>query len=382
MKKNLYIMFAVTFLHGMVFYGPIATLYRYEYGITIFDITSIEGISLALCLCLEIPLGILADKIGYKKMMVLTCTVFLVSKIIFWQADSFVLFLLERVLIAIVFSGLSGLDTSIVYLSDKKENSRRNFGIYNTLGSLGLLSAAIIYTWIIGNNYRFSALLTVVSHALALILTLFLKESLPEKRKKSDWQSIKNITITIVNNSRLILYLVAITLFNQTHQLITVFISQLKYEDVGIPLSGIGAAFILLSLVGSLGFLSEPIGKKFGNIVATILFYLVAIIGCSLLTITTSGIACVLFVVSLRLAHCLFEPIQLQRQNEFVKSTNRATELSIYSAIMSVLGVVVNLVFGKMAQYSISLSFAFGALLCVTGLILYASLTRSARKAI
>ena len=70
MKKNLYIMYAIAFLQGMVFYGPIATLYRQAQGISVFQITVIESISLALCILLEIPWGIVADKIGYKKTMI------------------------------------------------------------------------------------------------------------------------------------------------------------------------------------------------------------------------------------------------------------------------------------------------------------------------
>ena len=60
-------MYAIALLQGMVFYGPVATLYRQARGISIFQITVIESISLALCLLLEFPWGILADKIGYKK---------------------------------------------------------------------------------------------------------------------------------------------------------------------------------------------------------------------------------------------------------------------------------------------------------------------------
>ncbi len=376
-------MFAVTFLHGMVFYGPIATLYRYEYGITIFDITVIEGISLAVTLCLEIPLGILADKVGYKRTMVFTCALFLVSKIVFWQADSYALFLVERILIAIVFAGLSGLDTTILYLSDKKENSHRNFGVYNTLGSLGLVVAALVYSAVVGSNYRLSALLTVVSHALALILTFFLTDIRHKKRSRLDWQEIKGIFKSIFNDKKLLLFLLAISLFNQTHQILTVFVSQLKYEETGMPLFAIGGAFILLSILGSFGFLSGFICKRIGNRLAAILFYLVAIIGCATIAATTSAMTSMLCIGILRLAYSVFEPLQLQKQNEFVHSENRASELSIYSAIMSVIGIGANLIFGMFAQLNTNLSFILGAAACLIGLVIYAPvMLRSERKAI
>lgn len=70
MKKNLYVMYALALLQGMVFYGPIATLYRQAQGVTVFEITVIESISLALGILLEIPWGMIADKIGYRKTMI------------------------------------------------------------------------------------------------------------------------------------------------------------------------------------------------------------------------------------------------------------------------------------------------------------------------
>lgn len=48
MKRNLYVMYAIALLQGMVFYGPIATLYRQAQGVTVFQITVIESISLRM----------------------------------------------------------------------------------------------------------------------------------------------------------------------------------------------------------------------------------------------------------------------------------------------------------------------------------------------
>ena len=118
-KKNIVLMLLLGFLQAMVFYAPIATLYRQAQGITLSQITIIESICLALCLLLELPWGIVADKIGYKRTMIFCSLLYFVSKVIFWQAHSFEMFLLERILLAVVISGLSGVDNSILYLSSK-----------------------------------------------------------------------------------------------------------------------------------------------------------------------------------------------------------------------------------------------------------------------
>ena len=63
LKKNIFIMYAIAFLQGLVFYSSIATLYRQASGVSVFQITIIESISLVLCLIFELPWGVLADKI-------------------------------------------------------------------------------------------------------------------------------------------------------------------------------------------------------------------------------------------------------------------------------------------------------------------------------
>ena len=128
MKRNIYLMYAIAFLQGMVFYGPVATLYRQACGVSVFQITVIESISLFLCILLEVAWGVAADRIGYKKTMVFCCVLYFLSKIVFWRASGFGGFLAERVMLSVVIAGLSGVDTSILYLScnsgKETENSK------------------------------------------------------------------------------------------------------------------------------------------------------------------------------------------------------------------------------------------------------------------
>lgn len=82
-RKNLFLLYGISFFQGMVFYAPIATLYRQNSGLDIFQISLIESISLVLCVILEFPWGVLADRIGYRKTMIFCTAVFFLSKIIF-----------------------------------------------------------------------------------------------------------------------------------------------------------------------------------------------------------------------------------------------------------------------------------------------------------
>ncbi|MBQ9986822.1 MAG: MFS transporter, partial [Erysipelotrichales bacterium] len=146
MKKNIIIMYTISFLQGMVFYASISTLYRQAYGITLLQMGIIESVLAFLTIVLEVPWGILCDRMGYKKTLITCNALYLISKIVFYQAHNFPMFLLERVLLAIVIAGLSGCDTALLYESIEEKESTKVFGIYNACGTLGLLLAALLFS--------------------------------------------------------------------------------------------------------------------------------------------------------------------------------------------------------------------------------------------
>ena len=71
MMKNIILFYVLAFLQGLVFYSSIATLYRTSNGLTLYQMGIIEG-CFSLCIILfEIPWGMICDKIGYKKTMII-----------------------------------------------------------------------------------------------------------------------------------------------------------------------------------------------------------------------------------------------------------------------------------------------------------------------
>ena len=264
-KRNIFLLCTIGFLQGMVFYAPVATLYRQAAGIGIFEITLIESISLALTILLEIPWGIAADRIGYRKTMLICCGLFFISKIIFWQAEDFCAFQLERILLAVVCSGLSGVDTGMLYESCCQGNSRSVFGIYECLQQMGLLLAAAVTSLWVGSNYRMAGLLTVFSYGIAAILAFFLQEIKSANFRKVTLGASWGVLSAQLKNRKLLFFLIGIALINETHQAITVFLNQLHYTRIGMTVGMISAAYIILSLAGLTGVFSSRLSDRMGE---------------------------------------------------------------------------------------------------------------------
>ena len=372
-KRHIFIMYLISLLQGMVFYAPVATLYRQAQGVTILQITLIESISLVLCMAMELPWGILADKIGYKKTILICNILYFISKIVFWKADGFAWFLLERVMLSIVCAGLSGVDSSVLYLSCEEGESQKIFGIYEGLGTVGLLTTSFVYTVFVKDNYALSGFLTVISYGLAMILSFFLIEVKSEKDERTQ-DSLKEFTIflkEICRNRKLFLFLMAIGLFHETHQTVTVFLSQIQYVRAGIGGSMMGMLYGLITIVALCGFLSDKVTKFLGEHRTMRNCFLAAVISCVILAVSDRAVSTVIAIVLLRIGFSIAGPLQKELQNRQVNTENRATALSVNSVFMDSVGVATNVIFGALAEYSLILSLGFGSVICIAAWLMY-----------
>jgi len=372
MKRNLYILYAISLLQGMVFYAPVATLYRQAAGVGIFQITLIESISLALMIGLEIPWGYVADRIGYKRTMVFCCSLFFLSKIVFWRAEGFAGFLLERIMLSVVCSGLSGVDSSMLYLSCKQEEAHRVFGIYQSLGELGIVLAAGVYALWIGAKYRLAGFLTVISYGLAAVLALGLKEVKSRDREvKSGLRDMLDVLKGQLKNRKVLLLILAMALVNETHQSITVFLSQLQYLRAGMSHEMLSIAYIFVSITGLIGGFSARLCGKAGVKAMGSGLILLSVACCLALGFTAVPVITVMAVVGLRGCFALLQPMFSDLENRLVTTKDRATALSMNAVLRDGLGIGLNLVFGAAAEFSLPGAMVLGGVVCLGSLLCF-----------
>lgn len=371
-RRNIKLMYFIALLQGMVFYGPIATLYREAAGVTIFQITLIESISMALGLALELPWGVAADRIGYRKTMIICCALFLASKLVFWRAEGFGMFLLERVILSVVLAGLSGVQEAVIYLSAPRDRAQKCFGVWNSLGEAGLVIAVVVYSAFVGENYRLAGLLTVFSYGAAAILSLGIAEVRPAERmrKLRPARGFVDALRGALRNPGLLMMVLSAALFAESHQTITVFLSQKQYELCGMTSGGFGWAYLLLTLAGLAGGLSQRWTRRLGDKRFGGLCCAAAMLSCLVLALTRSLILSAGAVILLRASYMLCAPLYTRMENELVAGENRATELSVNSLMRDGVAIFTNLLFGKLAERALGLAMGLGCALCFASLAL------------
>lgn len=365
--KNRRLLYAVAFFQGLVFYSSIATLYRQASGLTIFQITLIESISLGAMLLLEVPWGYVSDRIGYKRTLVLCNFLFCLSKLVFWKADSFGAFLAERLLLAVALSGLSGCDSAFLYQQMEDKNPKKVFSIYSVMGTAGLLAAAAAFSLFLSSNLRETAFLTFIAYAAAFLLSMFLRETGEGAgREARRPMAFTGLIREVTGDRRFLCYLVACAFLVETNQTVTVFLSQLQYQKSGIPVHLFGYLYFLLTGAGVFALGAVPLGKRRGESGMLLL----SGAACLILQATSLPFFSVAGVLLIRIAASILYPMMEDEKNRQVRHANRATVLSGYAMLMSIIGIFTNLVFGWLADIKTGYAMLFGGALCAAGFLL------------
>lgn len=382
-KKNIILMYAICFLQGMVFYSSVATMYRQAVGVTIFQIAIIESVSLFLSFLLELPWGIVADWIGYKNTLILCNVLFLISKIVFWLANGFAMFLLERILLSIVIAGLSGVDESLLYLSCKEDYFQKAIGWYTSLGTAGMLLASGLFAAFFASDYRFAALCTVIVYGIAALLTLFLqevKEESTDSNPKLATQEFFSLLKSTLRNRSLLFFLIGTALFFECRQTIGVFLNQLQYVRCGMSNQLIGIAYILTTIAGFISVISANYTKRLGRRKGGFLLFLVGGISCLVLILTRNRFLSIGAILLLVMSASLLGPLVSTIENELITHDNRATALSINAVLTDTIAIGTNLCFGKASDCNLSLAFGMGVAFSLIGGVLFLYGTRNFKK--
>lgn len=367
-RRNLNIMCAIALLQGMVFYAPIASLYRQAAGLSFTQIAIIEGISYLLSMLLELPWGMIADRIGYRKTMVCGCCVYFLSKIAFWQAEDFGAFLLERVLLSVAIAALSGVEESILYLSCPAEKRQKAFGISNACATLGLLISARLYSLCMDGSYRIAALCTMLAYGLAALLSLGIRDvQAPDSGSHATPSGFFTLLRDTLHMRRLLLFLAGMAFFGEAAQMITVWLNQNQYLRCGMNAMHMGWAYIAVSAAALMGAFSQRLTRRMGECRFACCIFLAAAVASMLLVFVRSAALSVLLVAIVSMGRALLLPLASIISSDAVRTHSRATQLSVFAMVQNIFAAGASFALGSASDVSMDAAFILCGLFCLLG---------------
>ena len=372
-SRNIPLMYAICFFQGIVLYASISTLYRQARGLSLSEYAIIDGFSYLFQLAFEIPFGMLADRIGYKKTLIFSNGIYLISRIIFWQAFGFTDFLLERLFFSMALAGLSGLDVSIIYLSCGKQDSQKVFGRYSAFGTAGMLTGCLIFTLFLSENYSATALGTVISYGIAFFLSFFItdvREAEPKEANPSLGRLLDVCRITLADR-RFLLFILADALLCYGTWAVSVMLNQGKYISLGLTEQHIGFIELAFSAIALTAAWSAALTKKLGFKQFFVLTTGTVAISALVMGITGNAFVAIFCGATVELAYGLVQPLISDLYSKRVTVSDRATQLSVYAMITEGFSFGLSFLMSLIAGRSILAPFLFSSGLCMAGIVLF-----------
>ena len=210
------------FCNGMVLYAPVAILVRLNKGVSLSWFFYLQAILSFLIFLLEIPSGILTDKIGYKKSLILNQILLCLCKLIFLIGFGVTFFLLETFIEAIAATFSSGTIDAYIHSFCDSDNDlyTQEKAKFIAFGSTGFIVSTIF-----------------VSLIFSIIGLIFLSISPNEiqviENGENPVKKIKLIEIVKNSNSNLLVFLILNSLIGLSFIIIN-FMYILKIASAGL----------------------------------------------------------------------------------------------------------------------------------------------------
>lgn len=381
-QRNIPLMYAICFFQGIVLYASVSALYRQARGLSLAEYAVIDGFSYIFQLAFEIPFGMLADRIGYKKTLVFSNGLYLISKIIFWQAWGFGSFLLERLFFSMALAGLSGLDVSILYLSCGKQDSQKVFSRYSAFGTAGMLTGCFIFTLFLSENYAATAFGTVISYSIAFVLSLFVvdvKKDDKREERSSLWRLIDTLKVT-VKDRKFLLFILGEAMVAYGTWAVRVFLIQNKYLSLGLTQQHMGMLDIAFSALALTAVFSAVLTQKLGFRKFMVMGMGTVAICAIMIGITGSAMLAILCSAAVEVSATMLSPLINDLYSKRVTVSDRATQLSVYAMIAEIISFCLSFVMSAVSAYSYTGAFLFCSIMAFFGIILFLYCYRGVRS--
>ncbi len=377
-NKVIFISFAQRF-HLYVHAVALLLLAR---GLSLVQISLIESIMIFTIFLMEVPTGILADRLGRKWSIAASTFLLMCAEFIFIFARSFEWYIFIALLTGTGFAFASGAMEALVYDSlpseGREDAMKRAMGRLNSYSQVAFVIAPILGGLIIGDasveNFIPAIALTVLALFIGLLVCFTLREpvaSSGEGRPGSIALLRSGVSLLAMNQRlrRLALLVVFTSPFTAT--LVTTLAPPYLVQNAASPF----VTGLTLSLGSLLAVLAQRYAWKLeawlGRMRAVALLILLPGLLYWLLAAAGGPIATALLVIIMYGSNDMKAPLFSAYQNALISSENRATVLSLINMFVSLFLAVGAPVYASLAQQSLELAFvAMGAVILLAGGVL------------
>lgn len=319
-------------------------IYLQNFGWHIAEIAILQGVFTFFSAIFELPSGIIADKIGYKRALQLgelICIFYLISY--FFPYNHIVVYI-GFVCFALGLSLISGTDTSLLYNITNDNKFLKYMGFFNSLGILSVAFGNLIGGWLAEKSWIVLFLISILFRVVALIcITLFdtpkttRADSITEKNKAIklyvkrlyDFVRMKRTFKYILISSAFLMSSVTLS-----YQYMPVVLKQLK-----IATGHVSLIYAVVSVLGALlSFFSAKLTNRLSSrVVAFTIFFISSLLFVGLGIFPYHSIITILCFMIPNILYELLSVIIDSAVHEDLIDDIRASSISLINFVNSIL---------------------------------------------
>lgn len=385
MRSNIWKLYVSRFFRGLIPAYVVEMLFLEQRGMSIQMIIYTEIIFSLTVVLLEIPTGILSDKWGRKRMLVLNTVLACCEFLILIYSTSFWHFAVVVVLSAIGHTACSGSENAILYdslqLSGKEQDFEKHLGRLNVIDFTAIIIASLCGSLLAGRfDLELNYWLSAGSVFISLFITLTLVE--PIQRSKGEhtpsiWEYVKTSVSFFRRNPGVCIVLLAGMITGATLNFMEEY-WQIYLERLDIPVAYFGlflTLFLLMKLPGNM--LASVLRKRYSYRVLLTSVTAVFAIGFLYISIF-KGFTSLIVLSLIALFSGITEPLVSGYLHHRIEDSNmRATIDSFQSLGLKAAVAVTGLGFGfASSKYDIFGGFSFVAVVCFCFLVYFLKATK------
>ncbi len=334
------------------FWGPILITYITNIGkMSLSELYFMEAIVVFALIFVEIYSSAWADLLGRKKAMILGTFLQLVAIVLFAILDSPFLVWVSNILVMFGFAIVSGVDEAFLVdnlgkLNKKDKLTKINGRILSRIFII-LAISSVASGYLYGINPRLPMFLSIPSVLVSLVLTFFFKESkFIEKIGHKEHFDFMKMSILFVANHKKIKWIIAYIAIIAVASKLWFFTYNPYFELVKLDYKYFGWVFFSLNIVAWVSSkYAYKLERKMSEMSIIILMLLLMSVPIFLMGTFVSKFA-VIFVLSENLVRGFKQPFFATFINRHLDSKNRATVLSIKSAVNAFINSISLWIFG------------------------------------
>ncbi len=305
-----------------------------ERGLNTTEIFLLQSIFSAAYLLLEIPGGMIADRLGRALSIKISTPIAALGMILYGFGGHFWQFVICELILAVASCLISGVDTALLIDSLKADGREKEFvRIQQRMDGLGFASTAVAVPLAVGLVHLWGTSATIVADGVATGLGWYFSLKLVEaprsnggqgKLRRSAWHALRELA-----GKPQVRWLVTLKSVLNTATYIGFWISALYYRQLGIPVVLFGVILAVRSLWKA--WLSHHFHVE-GNVARKEIVF-AASIGATYLVMATGQIWLVWAVLGHDVVQALGSSPLTRRLNTHIEEDHRATLNSVANLI-------------------------------------------------